>query len=301
MNHTRMHRSIGLLGAIAVGLVALPSVAAMMAPPSVAIVSPAMGTTIAGATIPVTVSVNNFKIECSRAGQTRSPSGGGHIHAMLDGMNMAHLTTMACADHFAISTQGLRPGKHVLTVVLANDAHAMNSLPVSTSFTYAPSRANPLPDAMTSGKPTVEILSPKNGASVGRTFDILLAVHNFDLSCGLEGKSDVSGWGHIHVMVQQQGETTASPMTPMVAMMKTPAGMAMGRSFMNKTHVSMEQMAPMMAMAEPSLIGMPCSQTVPVDLSEWHAGPTRIIVQLANDDHMPTGGAAPAMLSVTVR
>ena len=299
MKHFRMRSLAGLLTA-ALALSAIPAIAAMMAPPSISIASPAMGTSIAGADIPVTVAVSNFKIECANAGKTNAPAGEGHIHAMIDGMDMAHLTTVACSDHFTISGQGLKPGKHMLTVVLANDAHAMSSLPASTAFMYAPTSANPLPNAMT-GTPSVEVVSPKNGAAVGRTFDLVLAVHNFDLSCNLEGKPNVEGWGHVHVMVQQEGETSAAPMTPMVAMMKTPEGMAMGEKFMQATHMTMEQMQPMMTMAEPSLIGMPCTTTIPVNLTTWHSGSAKIIVQLANNDHMPTMAVTPAVLSVSVK
>lgn len=299
MKYLRMRSLAGLLTA-ALALLAIPAIAAMMAPPSISVASPAMGATITGANIPVTVAVRNFNIECANVGKTSAPAGEGHIHAMIDGVNMAHLTTVACSDHFTISGQGLKPGKHMLTVVLANDAHAMSSLPASTAFTYAPTSVSPLPHAIR-GTSSVEVLSPKNGAAVGRTFDLVLAVHNFNLSCNLEGKPNVEGWGHVHVMVQQKGETSAAPMTPMVAMMKTPEGMAMGEKFMHATHMTMEQMHPMMTMAEPSLIGMPCTTTIPVNLTTWHSGPAKIIVQLANNDHMPTMAVAPAMLSVNVK
>ena len=300
MNHVRMRVLFGAIAAAAVGLLGVPAVAAMMAPPSIAIVSPAMGTTITGANVPVTVSVKNFNLECANMGKTSVPMGEGHIHAMVDGMNMAHLTTVACSDRFTISTQGLKPGKHVLAVVLANDPHAMNSLPAMTAFVYQPSSPNPLPNPI-SGKPSVSVVSPKNGASVPTKFDLVLAVNNFGLSCDLEGKPNVTGWGHVHVMVQQEGETSASAATPMVAMMKTPEGMAMGQKFMQETHMTTAQLQPMMTMSEPSLVGMPCTKTIPVDLSSWHSGRANIVVQLANDDHMPTMGTTPAMLAVNVK
>jgi hypothetical protein len=300
MKYLRMRGLVAPIAALATALLAIPTVAAMMAPPSISIVSPAMGTSFTGADIPVSVSVKNFNIECANAGKTNGPMGEGHIHAMVDGMDMAHLTAVACSDRFTISGRGLKPGKHVLAVVLANDAHAMNSLPAATSFVYRPATDNPLPNPIP-GKPSVTIVSPKNGASVPPKFDLVLAVQNFGLSCDLEGKPNVPGWGHVHVMVQQQGETSAPPATPMVAMMKTPDGMAMGQKFLQETGMTIAQMQPMITMAMPSMIGMPCAKTIPVDLSTWRSGQAKIVVQLANNDHMPTMGATPATLTVDVK
>lgn len=299
MNQTRM-RGILLALVAAVGLLGGTAVAAMMAPPSVSIVAPAMGTTIHTTNIPVKLAVVNFHIECANVGRTSAPMDEGHIHAMVDGLSMAHLTNVACDTAFTISGQGLKPGRHTLAVLLANDSHAMNSLPAMTSFNYQPRTARPLPNPI-AGTPSLRIISPKSGAAVPRRFNLVLAVRNFGLSCDLEGKPNVHGWGHLHVMVQQQGETTAASSTPMVAMMNTPQGMTMSRRFMQQTHMTAAQLQPMLAMAEPSLVGMPCTETVPVDLSTWRSGAARIVVQLANDDHMPTMGAKPAMISVNVK
>ena len=259
-----------------------------------------MGATITGANIPIALAVKNFHIECANAGKTTAPMGEGHIHAMVDGMNMVHLTNVACSDHFSISGQGLKPGKHMLAVVLATDAHAMSSLPAMTSFMYQPAKANPLPHPI-SGMASVTVISPKNGASVAKKFNLVLAVRNFGLSCDLEGKPNVAGWGHVHIMVQQDGETTANAATPVAAMMKTPGGMAAGQKFMQETHMTMDQLQPMLTMSEPSLVGMPCTKTIPIDLENWHAGNAHILVQLANNDHMPTMGVAPATLTVKVK
>jgi hypothetical protein len=300
MNLLRMRSAGGVLAAAAIGMFGLPALAGMMAPPSVTIASPAMGATVTTADIPVTLAVSNFHVECASAGKTNAPMNEGHVHAMIDGLDMQHLVAMACSDHFTISGQGLRPGKHMLAIVLANDAHAMNSAPAMTQFDYEPASSKPLP-APQSGMPSVTIVAPKNGASVAPRFDLVVAVHNFNLSCALEGKPDVAGWGHLHVFVQQSGETTGAPATPMLAMLQTPEGMAMGKQLMQETHMTMAQMKPMMTMAMPSMIGMPCTTTVPVDLSTWHSGAAKILVQLANDDHMPTMGATPATVTVDVK
>ncbi|HVA26907.1 MAG TPA: hypothetical protein VNF68_01940 [Candidatus Baltobacteraceae bacterium] len=301
MKHFRMYGLLGASAIVAGALLSLPAIAGMMAPPSISIVSPAMGASVTSAEIPVTVDVKNFRLECASMGKTTAPMGEGHIHAMVDGMSVANLTSVACSDTFAISGQGLKPGKHMLTVVLANDAHAMNSLPTSVAFDYAPSAPKALPAAASSGKATVQLVSPKNGASVGRKFDLVLAVNNFDLSCALEGKPNVAGWGHVHVFVQQAGESSAAAATPMVAMMSTPEGMTMAKDFMMSSHMTMDEMKPLMMMSMPSMIGMPCTKSIPIDLSNWHSGPAKIVVQLANNDHMPTMGVAPVVFTVNVK
>ncbi|HVA26909.1 MAG TPA: hypothetical protein VNF68_01950, partial [Candidatus Baltobacteraceae bacterium] len=122
MKHFRMYGLLGASAIVAGALLSIPAIAGMMAPPSITIVSPAMGASVTSADIPVTVDVKNFHLECAGMGKTTAPMGEGHIHAMIDGMSVANLTSVACSDTFAISGQGLKPGKHMLTVVLANDA-----------------------------------------------------------------------------------------------------------------------------------------------------------------------------------
>lgn len=274
----------------------------MMAQPSITLTSPAPGATVRGRTIPVTVAVHDFNFECSNVGKTNVPANEGHLHAMVDGMDMEHLVVgPGCSKSFSFSGRGLAPGKHMLTIVLATDAHVMGSMPSSIPFTYEPSGSTALPGAMTGGKPSVQIVSPRNGATVGKKFNLVLAVNDFDLSCDLEGKKDVEGWGHLHVFVQQAGETSASAAAPMLAMMKTPEGMKMGQKLMQQTGMSMEQMKPMLTMGMASMVSMPCAKTLPIDLSTWHSGPARIMVQLAKNDHMPEMGASPAIVNVNLQ
>ncbi|MGH7708286.1 MAG: hypothetical protein ACREM6_10230 [Vulcanimicrobiaceae bacterium] len=301
----QLFRVRGIVGSItASALVALsfPALAAMMAPPSISVVSPAAGATVSGANIPVTVGVHNFALECANMGKTNAPMGEGHIHLMVDGMDLPHLIAPFCSTKMTIPGQGLAAGKHMLTVVLATDAHAMASMPVSVPFTYEPQNVVQLPTPISGAPaPSVSVLSPQNGAAVSPKFDLVVAVKNFRLSCDLEGKKDVAGYGHIHVFVEQNGETSAAPGTPMLAMMQTPDGMKMGQMLAHETGMTTDQLKPMMQMAMPGMVGMPCTENIPVDLSSWNAGPAKIIVQLANDDHMPTMGVVPATLSVEVK
>ena len=300
-------RRLAVLGAAALGIgLVMPGSrldaqqSTPMATPSISIESPAPGTTLPGNTMDVAVKVANFKVECADAGQPGLSAMQGHIHAMVDGMDMAHLSNMYCSDHFAISTDGLKPGKHMLTVVLANDAHAMASLPVSVPFSLsaAGSQALPPPSA---AKETIAIVSPKNGDVVGRKFDVKLAVQGFNASCDLEGRQDIAGTGHFHIFASQAGVTDKTGTAPMMAMLSTDAGKMMAAKLSKDTGMSMDELKPMMGMAMPSLLAMPCTTTIPVDLTTWKAGPAKLMVMLANNDHMPTPGVAPASISVVLK
>ncbi|TAM57672.1 hypothetical protein EPN52_12520 [bacterium] len=302
MNHSYSWARAVPAALLALGtLPALAVAAPMMPAPSVSIVSPAAGATVTDAAIPVTLETKNFKVECANSGKTATAPAQGHIHAMLDGMDMEHMTNMYCSDHFTISGQGLKPGKHTLSVVLATDAHVMDSLPAMVSFDYEPSQQPAALPAPLTGTPHISIISPKNGATVGRTFDVKVAVSDFDLSCDLEGKPDVAGYGHIHIFATQSGETTQKPAAPLAAMMKTPAGMEMGKGLMHDTGMSMNEMQMMLTTSMPGMLGMPCTTTIPVDLSQWRGGQAKILVMLANNDHMPTPNVAPAAISVHLK
>lgn len=241
--------------------------------PSVRIVAPAPGATVTGSSIPVKVAASNFTVECRDIGKPGKKTQG-HFHAMLDGMTMAQLTNFYCSDTFAISGEGLKPGTHMLAVTLADDAHVDLGKPAMVKFSYEPSRTAPLPQPeRASAHPTVRIVSPANGASVGRTFPLVVTVDNVDLSCNLEGKPNVKGYGHLHVFVHESGVTPPS----------------------------MPMSGDMAKMSMVGMIGMPCTTTVPVDLSTWKPGPATITVMLADNDHGPTTGAVPASVEVTLK
>lgn len=251
---------------------------AAMGEPSVTIANPAKGAIVTSKDISVAVAIKHFDLECARAGQP-GKLGRGHIHAMLDGTNMDQLTNVECAKSFSISGLGAKAGEHTLTVELASDDHMPASMPATVRFSYAAAAAQPPPSAMRGGVPGLMLLSPKKGATVPRKFDLVMAVENFDLSCGLEGKADLAGWGHLHVFVMQPGVTDQ------------PAhNMKMPMEGGGKNMMSMLGM-----------VSMPCTTTVPVDLSSWKSGPARITVMLANNDHMPTSGVRPATVDVVVR
>jgi hypothetical protein len=269
----RTIRFLGVLFMVAMIPATMLAARASGASPSVTIESPATGITVNSESIRVTVAVKNYSIECAGAGQPGKP-GMGHIHAMLDGIDLSHLTAVECATRFTISGEGVKPGRHTLSVVLAADDHTHASTPASVTFFYKPSKAMPLPNSILSARPIVSIESPQNGAAVDRTFDMRLALRNFDPSCNLEGKAGVRGYGHLHVIVAQAGITDQE------------------RHDYRSRNSTMKPMI--------GLIGMPCMATVPVDLSAWRAGPAKITVVLVGDDHSPID-ASPASVMVNIR
>lgn len=262
-----------VLGAAGLGAALVPTLAAeMMSGPTVSITSPAAGSTITSTDIPVTIEVQNFRLECADAGKPGRP-GQGHVHAMLDGMAMAALTNVECGKHFAIAGKGIKPGQHTITVGLASDDHMPASMPVSGSFTYQPAAAQALPTPYKEGQPAISIVSPSNGDIVDKRFTLVVRVNNFRVSQALEGKADVAGYGHLHVLVNQQGITDQQPHDMAIPMSP-----------------GMPKMEPMIGM-----ISMPGTTTVPVDLSAWRSGTAHITVMLAANDHMPAGATAAAV------
>ncbi|TAM77604.1 hypothetical protein EPN44_02695 [bacterium] len=288
-----MHMLARGLPIVLLSFVALPAVAATMPTPSITILAPAAGSSVATSEIPVSVATKNFSVECAHVGQPGVP-GRGHIHAMVDGTSMAVMTNVYCSKRFTISGEGLQPGKHTLAVILATDAHDNASMPAEVTFTYQPQSALPLPASAETGKPSLTILSPGNGARVGKTFDLKVAVSNFQLSCNLEGRPNVSGYGHLHVFVTQPGITDKPSWAPKMPM--EPMG---GSSSSMKGESPMAGEMKMMSMI--GMIGMPCATTIPVDLSQWHTGKAKIVVMFANNDHEPTMGVAAAAVTVNVR
>jgi hypothetical protein len=258
----------GLL--VAVSLVAaVPHLSRALAQgaPSIRVVSPAPGQRVTDADIKVSTQVANYKVQCADVGLPDKP-GQGHIHAMLDGMDMAVLTNFYCEPTFTISGLGVKPGKHQLAVILASDTHADVGEPAMVEIDYQPAQAKPLPGpAQASGKPTVKITGPADKVSVGPKFNLQVQTTNINASCDLEGKGNVVGYGHYHVFVDLDME----------AMMQNG----------------------MMSMA--GMISMPCENTIPVDLSAWANGQHTLTVELVNNDHTSIEGTEPAMITVNLQ
>ena len=96
--------------------------------PSIRILSPRPGETVAGA-FPVTVEVRNFALACDEMGKPDVP-GHGHWHLNFDTMKgammgMMTMAAMSCERTLQASAAGLTRGSsHKLIALLADNAHA---------------------------------------------------------------------------------------------------------------------------------------------------------------------------------
>ena len=188
------------------------------------IAAPAPGFVLTSNTLALHVQTSGYRDSCAFAG-TPDRAGVGHYHVLLDGS----LINMFCTPTARVSMQNVDPGKHTIEVVPAQDDHAeVMENAQKMAFTYKPT--NPMPPvtaAAASGKPSIRILEPKNGATLNGAFTVKVAVHNFHPSCDLLGKPDVAGYGHWHVNV----DSMSGPMMGMGSML----GMACTSTFHGST------------------------------------------------------------------
>jgi hypothetical protein len=162
-----------------------------------AVLSPTSGTLVTGESVPFSVSLSNFKVDCSSAG-TPDHAGVGHYHVTLDGS----LINMYCGPSGRVSMLDVKSGKHMLGVIPATNEHADDmSAAKMIPIVYQPAAPVKAVVALHLGKPKIQILSPATGASVHGTLTMRIALSNFNLSCALYGKPDVAGYGHWHLNV----------------------------------------------------------------------------------------------------
>ena len=256
---------IGLLGAVLTTALTIPAAFAQGAP-TIQITSPADGAKITSTDLPITTAVSNFKVDCSVVGMP-DQAGVGHIHFMIDGADMMHLSNFYCSNSFTVSGQGLQPGPHTLMAILAGNTHDDVGKPVQVKIDYEPTTPSPLPAAKTGPAPTIKITSPADGATITDPAHVAMqfALANFTPSADLEGKPNVAGFGHVHVFVLNK---------PM-------------------------DMGGMMSMG--GMVGMPGSTSATFDLSKWPSGKYMLLAMLVGDDHNPIQGAMPAEINVTLQ
>ena len=263
--------AIGLSAlALSMGVVLAPqTLAQSQAKPPLAVLSPADGDTVTSTDIPVTVQVSNFTLSPADVGLP-DKDGEGHIHVMLDGMNMGVLFNFYTSPSFTLPGQGIKPGQHTLTFDLASNTHEdMEDTVTNVTINYQPPTAKPAPEPSPSaGAPEVSIAWPPDGATVGPVFTLQVTKQNFVPSLELEGKPNLAGYGHYHVFVD-----------------------------MDMSGMSMQ--GGMMSMA--GMIGMPGSDSILVDLSAWPNGQHTITVEPVQDDHTPIQGAMPGMVTITLQ
>ena len=267
-----MRRFVVSLSALALstGIVLVPHAFAQdQGKPSLAVLSPSNGDTVTSTDIPVSVRVSNFTLSTPDVGLP-DKDGEGHIHVMLDGMNMGVLFNFYTTPQFTLPGEGMKPGQHTLTFDLASNTHMdMEDTVTSVTINYQPLTAKAAPQANPSaGTPEVSIVWPPNGATVGPVFTLQVNKKNFTPSLELEGKPNLAGFGHYHVFVD-----------------------------MDMSGMGME--GGMMSMA--GMIGMPGSDTIPVDLRAWSNGQHSITVEPVQDDHTPIQGATPAMITINLQ
>jgi hypothetical protein len=255
---------------------ALAFLALSLAPPALAqgkpeltVVTPTVGQTVTNTDIPVQLQIANFRLAPLSVGLP-DKAGEGHIHVMIDGMNMGVLFNFYTTTSFTLPGTGVKPGPHTLIFDLASNTHVdMEDTVKQVKINYQPTTPRAAPAAANpAGPAAVQVLSPANGTTVGPQFTIAVKPTNFTPAYDLEGKPNLAGYGHYHVWVD----------------------MAMS---------GMSGSGSMMSMA--GLIAMPGSNSIPVNLSAWPAGKHTITIELVHNDHTPLAGAQPAMFTVNLQ
>jgi hypothetical protein len=236
----------------------------MMLPPyakdmHISTLSPASGTVVTGNTLTVAVAASGYTLTCNLAGKP-DQRGTGHYHVLLD----KALVNMFCTSSATISMQNVSRGMHTLTVVpVLNDHSEVEENARSITIDFAPTtQLHTITDATFAGKPSITIISPKNGDTVSGAFDVVVQVTNYNLSCDLMGKPDVAGYGHWHANL----DTMSGPM------------MGMG-----------------------TMLGMSCSTTFQATTAGLKAGETHTIIALLTDNsHAPLNPAVDSQVTVKI-
>lgn len=102
----------------------LPTVdpASFSGPPSIRIASPRNGATVSGMAT-LKISVESFNLSSSLFGKPQV-AGYGHWHVFLDEAAMPRMMAMTAGKTLAVSLKGVKPGKHTLIAMLADNLHA---------------------------------------------------------------------------------------------------------------------------------------------------------------------------------
>ena len=252
-------RALGALAAAALTAVACGSSAtssasssphmAMEVPPwamamKVSIQLPVTGTKITDNTVPVHVAMSGFQPTC--ASGFAPVQGEGHYHLLID----KSLVDMFCAPDATLSMQNLQPGTHTITAQPALTNHMDVEMNASlVTIDYEPTHPLPALTAATfAAAPSIKIMSPAKGAQLSGSFNITVQVSNYNVSCALEGKPDVAGYGHWHVNLET----------------------------LNSGMMGMETMA-----------RMSCQNVLQMSTQGFPAGHHLLIVYLTDDQHAP--------------
>lgn len=285
----------GMLTVAMKPLAALP-VAANQAGPSLQILAPTAGTKVTANQLDVKLKVENFKIDGLQAGRPDQP-GVGHIHLMFDGMTMAQLANFYTSDTFTVPLDGLAAGKHTIIVDLASNTHMdMMATAQKAEFDYQPANPVPLPRPDDRGTPSVELVSPKPGATVEPKFSVEVKPVNITLAGNLEGKQNVPGYGHLHVFV----DTPMKGGMGAMGSMSTPE-MGMGTPGMMMGTPAAGSMGEMSMMSMAGMVLMPGKPTFDLDLSAWGPGEHTIWIEPVQNDHTKFADFGHVEFKVTIK
>jgi plastocyanin len=256
----RMNRRL-VMGALAASaMIPVVGTARAQTKPTLAVVTPADGAKITANDIAVQVNVRDLKLDCAAFGRPDQP-GVGEVLAFVDGATIAQLTNFYCTDAFSIAGEGLTPGKHTLAFALASNTHVpMMDTVKQVTIDFAPPAPTPLPAAHFTGAPGVKLDRPRDGATVPAVFRVNVTPENFTPQAGLEGKTNVAGFGHYHVWVDAPAK---------------PSSLA-------------------------NLVLMPGANEFTLDLSAWGPGKHTIRIEPAQNDHTMYDPSTPAEFTVNV-
>lgn len=260
-----VRRALSLVAAVVmVALMAAPAALAQGGQPSITVTSPTQGQKITTTDITLHVQTSNIDTSCQWVG-TPDHAGQGNIHVFLDKASLGDLINVYCGTNtIVVPGEGITPGKHTLLVDLASNTHGdMLNTAQKVNIDYEPTTPKALPAASTSSAaPTVKIVSPQNGATINGQTTLQVSWTNFTPDCNLEGKPPVQGYGHLHVMIDMGKGPASEPLA--------------------------------------GLVDMPCTSSIPLDLSGWPSGQHTITVALAQDDHTPVPGTQAATITVNL-
>lgn len=187
--------SLLAIGAIALAGMVLP--VAAHAPhgsgaPSIQILSPGNQAMVAG-TFALKVKVSNFILRPDLVG--KAPTAGmGHYHILVDGVyNTYSATTTGVA-------MNLKPGRHQVMVILANNNHTIYPIPATSSIVVQVG-------------PAIQITSPTQGAAINSTVTLHVRFSHFKVSGQDLGHAAKVGEGHWHVLVDGMYATASTAST----------------------------------------------------------------------------------------
>lgn len=173
-----------------------PQAASHTGAPSIQILSPANQSAV-GSTVTLHVKVANFTLRPDLVGKAPTP-GQGHYHIMVDGVyNNYSATTTGVA-------RGLKPGRHQILVVLANNDHSLYKIPATASIVVQVG-------------PAIQITAPSQGAVIGSSVMLHARISGFTLSGAEIGHKAMAGMGHWHVLIDGAYVTASAGPTALLS------------------------------------------------------------------------------------